>query len=267
MDPRRGHPPTSAAALIGVGRAVRATADAYTLSLGSISSHVLNGALYPLGYDLLKDLEPVSLLASIPGVIVGRKTIPGDDFRALITWLKTNPDKASAGIAGVGNIAHLAGILFQERTGTRFQFVPYRGTAPAMQDLVAGLIDLMVASPVDFLPHLRSGSIKAYAVMGGSRLGIAPEIPTVDEVALAGLYASAWYGLWAPKSAPSAAIVKLNLAIVESLADVQLRARLAQLGFDVFLREQQTPEALRAYQKAEIEKWWPIIKAAGIKAE
>jgi tripartite-type tricarboxylate transporter receptor subunit TctC len=252
---------------IGVGRAVRAAADGYTLSFGSISSHVLNGALYPLGYDLLKDLAPVALLGSVPLVVVGRKAIPGDDLRGLITWLKTNPDKASAGTAGVGNITHVAGILFQERTATRFQFVPYRGTAPAMQDLVAGLIDLMVASPIDFLPHLRSGSIRAYAVMGSSRLAVAPDIPTADEAGLAGLYASAWYALWAPKSAPSVAIAKLNVAIVESLADVQLRARLAQLGFDVFAREQQTPEALATLQKAEIEKWWPIIKAAGIKAE
>jgi tripartite-type tricarboxylate transporter receptor subunit TctC len=255
---------TGANGSIGVGRVVRATADGYQLGFGSITTHVLNGAIYKLGYDLLKDLEPVALLAGFPAVVVGKKAIPGNDLSGLIAWLKTNSNRASAGTAGVGNINHVAGILFQQRTGTHFQFVPYRGTAPAMQDLVAGLIDLMWASPIDFLPHLRSGSIKAYAVMARSRLAAALEIPTVDEAGLVGTYVSAWDGLWAPKGTPRAIIAKLNTAITEALADGHVRAQLVDFGCDLFPREEQTPEALAAFQRSEIEKWWPIIKAAGI---
>jgi tripartite-type tricarboxylate transporter receptor subunit TctC len=258
---------TGAAGSIGVGRVARAPADGYTLSIGSVSSHVMSGATYVLGYDLLNDLAPVSLLTTYPLLIVGKKAIPANNLTDLIAWLKANPDRASAGTGGVGSIAQLGGILFQQLTSTRFQFVPYRGTSPAMQELVAGLIDLMFVSPIDALPQLQSGNIKVYAVMAKGRLVAAPDIPTSDEAGLAGLYVSVWNGLWVRNGTPNDAIAKINTAIVGALADARVRSRLADLGQEIFPPGQQTPEALRVLQKAEIEKWWPIIKAANIKAE
>jgi tripartite-type tricarboxylate transporter receptor subunit TctC len=252
---------------VGVGRVVRAAPDGYTLSIGSMSSHVLNGAVYRLSYDLLKDLEPVAPLVGEPTVIVGKKALPADDLGNLIAWLRTNPGKASAAIPGVGNMGHLAGILFQKLTNTTFQFVPYRGDAPAILDLVAGQIDISFDSPSGTLAHLRSGSIKAYAVTAKSRLAVAADIPTVDEAGLAGFYVSNWRGLWAPRNTQKTIITKLNAAVVDALADPTVRARFADLGQEIFPREQQTPEALGALQKAEVEKWWPIIKAAGIRGE
>jgi tripartite-type tricarboxylate transporter receptor subunit TctC len=252
---------------IGVGRVVRAAPNGYTLSLGSVSSHVMNGAMYALSYNVLADLEPLSLLTSFPGMIVGRKDMPANDLSGLIAWLKANPDRAAAGTAGVGNITHLAGILFQQVTGTRFRFVPYRGSAPAMQDLVAGQTDLMFPTPDVVQSQWRSGNIKAFAVMAKSRLASAPEIPNVDEAGLAGSYVSAWVGLWAPKGTPTAVIARLNAAVVDALADERVRTSLTELGQEIFPRAQQTPQSLRDFQKAEIEKWWPIIKAANIKAE
>jgi tripartite-type tricarboxylate transporter receptor subunit TctC len=252
---------------VGVGRVVRAAPDGYTLSIGSMSSHVLNGAVYRLSYDLLKDLEPVAPLVGEPTVIVGKKALPADDLGNLIAWLRANPGKASAATPGVGNMGHLAGILFQKLTNTTFQFVPYRGTAPAILDLVAGQVDITFDTLAGTLAQLRAGTIKAYAVATKSRLPIAPDIATVDEVGLPGFYVSNWRGLWAPRATPRAVIAKLNAAVVDALADPSVRARLADLGEEIFPREQQTPEALAALQRAEIEKWWPIIKAAGIKAE
>jgi tripartite-type tricarboxylate transporter receptor subunit TctC len=258
---------TGAAGSIGVGRVARAPADGYTLSIGSVSSHVMTGAIYALGYDLLNDLTPVSLLTTYPLLIAGKKAIPANDLADLIAWLKANPDTASAGTGGVGSVAHLGGILFQQQTNTRFQFVPYRGTSSAMQDLVAGVIDLMFVSPIDALPQVQSGNIKAYAVTAKGRLVAAPDIPTSDEAGLAGLYVSVWNGLWVRKGTPNDAIAKINTAIVGALADARVRSRLADLGQEIFPPGQQTPEALRVLQKAEIEKWWPIIKELGIKAE
>jgi tripartite-type tricarboxylate transporter receptor subunit TctC len=252
---------------IGVGRVVRAAPDGYTLSLGSSGSHALNGAAYALSYDLLADLAPISPLTDEPGVMVAKKAMPANDLTGLIAWLKANPDRASAGIAGVGNIFHLAGILFQQLTGTRFQFVPYRGEAPFMQDLVAGLIDIALDSPSGALPQVRAGNIKAYAATAKSRLAAAPGIPTFDEAGLAGFYISNWRGLWAPKGTPSAVMAKLNAAVVDALADARVQARLADVGDEIFPREQQTPEALAALQKADIEKWWPFIKLIGIRAQ
>jgi tripartite-type tricarboxylate transporter receptor subunit TctC len=252
---------------VGVGRVVRAAPNGYTLSIGSNGSHVLNGAVYRLSYDLLKDLDPVSPLVGEPGIIVGKKAIPADDLDHLIAWLKANPGKASAGTPGVGNLGHLAGILFQQITNTGFQFVPYRGTAPAILDLVAGQVDIMFDTPSGTLAQLRSGNIKAYAVASKSRLSVAPDIPTVDEAGLAGFYISNWRGLWVPRGTPKTVIAKLNSAVADALAEPRVRSRLIDLGYEIFPREQQTPEALAALQKAEIEKWWPIIKAAGIKAE
>ncbi len=256
-----------AAGSIGVGRAVRAGGDGYTLSIGTLSTHVLIGALYALQYDLRKDLEPVAQLAIEPLLIVARKSMPAKDLQELIAWLRANPDKASAGIAGVGATGHVTGIFFQRETQTRFQFVPYRGNAPAIADLLAGQIDLMIEPSSNFLQQVRAGSIKAYAVAARTRIAAAPDIPTVDEAGLPGFHTALWYGLWVPRDTPKDVIAKLNAAVVAALADAGVRARLAGLGLELPAREQQTPEALGAYQKAEIEKWWPIIRAANIKGE
>jgi len=216
---------------------------------------------------MLRDFEPITLTVMIPILIVSKNALPAKNLRELIGWLKANPDKASAGNAGVGDISHIAGVLFQNVTGTRFHFVPYRGTPPALQDLVAGHIDLMLLNLTTSLPHIRDGSIKAFAVTAKSRLAAAPEIPTVDEAGLPGFYFTLWIGLWAPKGTPKDVIAKLNSAVLSALADPAVRTRLSDLGMEIFPRDQQTPEAFAAFQKAEIEKWWPIIKAAGIKAE
>jgi tripartite-type tricarboxylate transporter receptor subunit TctC len=258
---------TGAGGTIGVGRVARAVPDGYTLSVGFLGTHVLNGAIYRLQYDVLKDFEPVALLASNPQLIVAKNALPAKSLNELIAWLQANPGKASQGTAGVGSPAHVSGAYFQKETGTRFQFIPYRGAAPAMQDLVAGQIDLMFDQAVNSLPHVRGGKIKAYAVTAKTRLVSAPEIPTVDEAGLRGFYISIWSGMWAPKGTPKDVVAKLNAAVVDALAHPTVRRQLADLGQEVPPRGQQTPEALGTFQRAEMEKWWPIIKTAGIKAE
>jgi len=250
---------------IGVGRVARAAPDGYTLDIGQWDTHVGNGALYPLTYDLQKDLEPIGLLSTNPQLILGRKALPADDLKGLVAWLKANPDKATQAVQTAG--AHVAGVLLQQATGTRFQFVPYRGAGPAMQDLVSGHIDLLVTQAAVALPQIRSGAIKAFAVTSKSRSPVVPDIPTVDEGGVPGLYVAGWFGLFAPKGTPRDVIAKLNAAMVDTLADPNVRARFADLGQEIASREQQTPEGLAAFHKAEIEKWWPIIKAANIKGE
>jgi tripartite-type tricarboxylate transporter receptor subunit TctC len=252
---------------IGIGRVARAAPDGYTIAVGIWSTHVANAAIYTLQYDVVKDFEPIALLASAPQLILARNAVPANDLIGLIAWLKANPDRASQGTAGVGSPPHIAGILFQHMTDTRFQFVHYRGSAPAVQDLVAGQIDIGNDSPITSLPQVRAGSIKAYAVTAKSRLASALDIPTVDEAGLPGFYFSVWFAFFAPKGTPKPIIDKLNVATVEALGAPGVRARFADLGLDLFPREQQTPAALGALQKADIDKWWPIIKAAGIKAE
>ena len=256
-----------AAGSLGVGRVARAAADGYTLSAGFVGTHVFNGATYTLQYDVLKDFEPISLIANNSWLIVAKKAMPANDLKDLIAWLKSNPDKASQGTIGPGSPHHVAGVFFQKETGTRFQFVPYRGAAPAMQALVAGQIELIIDSPTIAMPQVRAGTIKGYAVAAKSRLATAPDIPTVDEAGLPGFYVSSWSGLWAPKGTPKEIIAKLSTAVADGLAEAAVRSRFADIGMQVFPREQQTPEALSAHQKAEIAKWWPIIKAAGIKVE
>jgi tripartite-type tricarboxylate transporter receptor subunit TctC len=256
-----------AAGSIGVGRAARAAPDGYTLSIGTSTTHVLIGALYALSFDLAQDLEPVAQLGVEPLLIVGKKNMPANNLRELIAWLRANPDKASAGVAGVGATGHVAGISFQKETGTRFQFVPYRGNGPGLQDLIAGQIELMIEPSSNFLSQVRAGSIKAYAITAKSRVAAAPDIATVDEAGLPGFYASLWYGLWLPRGAPKDVVAKLNAAVVDALADAAVQKRFADLGIELPPRAQQTPEGLGALQKAEIEKWWPIIKAANIKGE
>ena len=249
----------------GVGRVARAAPDGYTLDIGQWDTHVANGATYPLAYDLMKDFEPIALISSNPFLVLARKTMPADDLKGLIVWLKANPDKATQAIPTAGS--HVAGILFQKQTDTRFAFVPYRGGAPAMQDLVAGQIDMMIIQAAVALPQVRGGAIKAYAVTARSRFAAAPGVPTVDEAGLPGLYISGWFALFAPKGTPKPVTDKLNAAVVDALGNANVRARLADLGQEIPPPEQQTPEALAAFHKAEVEKWWPIIKAANIKGE
>jgi len=258
---------TGAAGSIGVGRVARAAPDGYTLSIGHWSTHVVNGAIYPLPYDLLRDLEPIVLLPSNPMIVVSKSAVPAKNLNEFVGWIKANEGKVSAGTAGAGSATHVAGVYFQNVTGTRFQFVPYRGTGPALQDLVAGQIDFIVDQASNSLQHVRDGKIRAYAVTASARLPSAPDIPTVAEAGLPSLDISVWYGLWAPKGTPKEIIAKLNAAAVQALSEPTVRHRFAELGLDMPPRDRLTPEALAAYQKAEIEKWWPVIKGANIKTE
>jgi tripartite-type tricarboxylate transporter receptor subunit TctC len=256
-----------AAGSIGVGRAVRSAADGYTLSIGTSTTHMLTGGLYALQFDLLKDLEPIIQIGSEPLLIVGKKSLPADDLKGLIAWLKANPDKASVGIAGVGATGHLTGISFQKQTGTKFQFVPYRGNGPAMQDLLAEQIDFMIEPSSNFKSLVDAGSVKPYAITGRTRLPSSPDIPTANEAGLSGFFVSLWYGLWVPKGTPKEIVAKLNATMVQLLADPAVKQRFEELGIQITPLAQQSPEALRALQKAEAERWWPIIKAANLKAE
>jgi tripartite-type tricarboxylate transporter receptor subunit TctC len=256
-----------AAGSLGVARAVRSAADGYTLSIGTSTTHMLTGGLYALQFDLLKDLEPVIQIGSGPLLIVGRKSLPADDLKGLIAYLKANPDKASVGIAGVGATGHLTGISFQKETGTRFQFVPYRGNAPAMQDLLAEQIDFMIEPSSNFKSLVGVGSVKPYAITGRTRLPSSPDIPTADEAGVPNFFASLWYGLWVPKDTPKDIIARLNAIMVQVLADPSVQKRFDELGIQITPLARQSPEALRGFQKAEAERWWPIIKASNLRAE
>ena len=256
-----------AAGTIGVGRVARANPDGYTVGIGHWSTHVVNGAIYALRYDLLKDFEPVALIASNPQILVTKNAVPAQDLRELVTWVKANQERISVGTAGIGAASHVTGVYFQTATNTKLQFVPYKGTGPALLDLMAGHIDLMFDQASNSLPHARAGKLRAYAVTAKTRLPAAPDIPTVDEAGLPGLHIAVWHALWLPRGAPKELIAKLNAASIEALADPAVRNRLADMGQEIPSREQQTPEALGAYHKAEIDKWWPLIKAAGIKGE
>ncbi len=257
---------TGAAGTIGVGRVVHAQPDGYTLSLGHWSTHVANGAIYALPYDLLNDLEPIALLPSNPMLIVSGKSMPATNLEDLVAWLKDHPS-ATIGTAGVGSGSHISGVYFQNFAGTHLQYVPYRGTDPALIDLMAGRIDMMFDQVSEATQKLQAGQIKAFAVTAKNRLPSLPDIPTVDEEGLKGLYVNIWYGLWAPKGTPKDIIAKLNAAAVKAMADPVVKKRFADLGLDMPPPDKQSAQALGALQKAEIDKWWPIIKAAGIKAE
>lgn len=257
----------TAGGTVAVGRVARAAPDGYTIAIGQYGNFVLNGAIYALPYDVLNDFAPVSVLASNPQLIVSKNAVPANNLKELIAWLKNNPGKASQGTAGSGSPAHISGVYFQNATGTRFEFVPYKGAAPAMLDLLAGQIDLLIDQASNALPQVKAGRIRAYAVTARSRLDAAPDIPTVDEAGLPGFYVSVWHGLWAPKSTPAPVIAKLDESIQRALADTAVRKRFAELGQEIPPREQQTPDGLHALQRAEADKWWPIIKAAGIRAD
>ena len=258
---------TGAGGSIGLGRAVRAPADGYTLQIGTSTTNMLLGGLYPLQFDLINDLVPILLIASEPLMIVGKKNLPAKDLKELIAWLKANPDKASVGIPAVGGTGHLAGLSFLKETGTQVQFIPYRGNGPALQDLVAGQIDLQIEPASNFYIQAKAGAIKPYAIAAKTRVAVAPDIPTTEEAGLPGYTASLWYGLWAPKDTPNDIVARLNAAMLEALVHEETRKRFADLGLEAPARAQQSPEALRAFQKSEADKWWPIIKAANIKGQ
>jgi tripartite-type tricarboxylate transporter receptor subunit TctC len=252
---------------IGTGKVARAEADGHTLILGTIATHVFNGAAYPLNYDVVADFEPISLIAFDPQIIVVKKDLPVANLAQLIAWLKANPDKATAGTAGVGSTSHVSAVKFQALTGTRFRFIPYRGLAPAMQDLVAGQIDILFDLAASAVPQVRAQSIKPLAVTSSVRLPSASEIPTVDEAGLSGFYFVNWHAIWAPRGTSTEIATRLNAAIRKTLTDQHVLERLADIGQQVPALAQQTTQALADYQHEEIAKWWPVIKAADIHGE
>ena len=258
---------TGAGGTIALGRIARSAPDGYTLSIGHFGSHVIAGAVYSLKYDALKDFEPVALIANNPQVLVSKTTLAAKDLKELIAWAKANGDKVSIGTGGAGTPAHVSAVYFNQATGSKAQIIHYRGSAPAMTDLFGGVIDLYFDQTATAVANAKARRVNAYAVTDKSRLAAAPEIPTVDEAGLPGFYMSVWHAIWVPRSTPKPVIGRLNGAIVEALADPAVRKRLTDMVQEIPLREQQAPEYLGAHHKAEIEKWWPLIKAAGIKAE
>ena len=247
-----------------VGRLARAAPDGYTIDIGQWDTHV-GSIIYKLNYDLEKDFAPVGLISINPQLMVAKKALEANDLKGLVTWMKANPGKGL--FVNQNAAARVTGILLQQATGTEFQFVPYRGAGPAMTDLLAGQVDLLVVQAAVALPQVQAGTIKAIANLSPRRSPAIPDIPTSDEGGVPGLYMSGWFGFFAPKGTPNDVIGTLNAAMAQTLADPAIRARFTQLGLDVASREQQTPEGLAAFHKAEIEKWWPIIKAAGLTAE
>jgi len=258
---------TGAGGSLGVGRVVRAAPDGYTVSIGHLGTHVANGAIYKLGYDLVTDLEPVVLLPSNPMIFVSKNAVPAKSLGELLAWLKARPAPAAAGTAGAGSASHVAGLYFESVTGIKLQYVPYRGTAPAMTDLVAGQIDMIIDQTSNSISQVRAGTIRAYAVTDEKRLETAADIPTVDEAGLPGFHMSLWSGLWVPKGTPKDVIAKINAAAVDAMSDPAVRAKFENLGLQMPPKDQLTPEALGAFQKAEIAKWWPMLKAADVKLE
>jgi tripartite-type tricarboxylate transporter receptor subunit TctC len=249
---------------IAVGRVARAAPDGYTFDIGQWDTHV-GSIIYKLDYDLQKDFEPIGLVSNNPQLMVAKKDLPADNLKDLVAWMKTNPGKIN--FVNQNAAANVTGVLFEKLTGQKFQYIPYRGAGPAMTDLVSGQVDLLVVQGAVALPQIRGGKIKAIANLSPQRSASMPDIPTSDETGVKGLYMSGWFGFWAPKGTPKDIIAKLNAAMIEALADPAVKARFTELGLDVAPRELQTPEGLAAFQKTEIDKWWPIIKDAGISAQ
>ncbi len=258
---------TGASGSIGAGRVARATPDGYTIVYGANVTHVLNAAVYKLNYDVVADFEPIALIGNTPWLVAVRKDFPANDLRGLIAWLKANPDKASSGTAGPGSPSHIGGVVFQSVTGTRFQLIPYKGTAPSIPDLISGNLDMAILDPITSLPQFRGGRIKIFAAMAKSRTAMAPDIPSVDEAGAPGVYVEPWQAMFAPKGTPKDVIEKLNGAVVSALDDPTIRKRFAEQSYVLTPRKNLTPAYLAEFHRGEIAKWWPIIKAAGIKAE
>jgi tripartite-type tricarboxylate transporter receptor subunit TctC len=258
---------TGAGGSIGVGRVVRSPADGYTIGFGHLGTHVANGAVYKLGYDLVADLEPIVMLPSNPMIVVSKNDVPAKTLNELLAWLKSRPEPVTAGTAGLGSGSHIAGLYFENATGIKLQFVPYRGTAPAMNDLVAGQIDVIIDQTSNSINQVRAGTIRAYAVTDDKRVASAPDIPTTDEAGLPGFHMILWSGLWAPKGTPKEIVAKLNAAAIEALNDPAVQKQFVNLGLQMPPENQLTPQALGDRQKAEIAKWWPIIKAAHVAVE
>src|SRR5262245_2822717 len=256
-----------AAGSIAFGRVARATPDGYLVGIGHIGPNVFNGAIYNLQYDLLKDFEPIAMVATNPQILVGKNALAAKDLKELLAWVKANGDKVSYGTAGPGSPSHVTGVYFNQLIGSNAKAIHYKGAAPAMTDLISGQIDIYFDQAVTAVPNSKAGRVRPYAVTANKRIAAAPEIPTVDEAGLPGLYMSIWHAIWAPRGTPPAVIARLNGAVVEALADEAVRKRLMDIGQEIPPREQQTPQALGAHHKAEIEKWWPLVKAAGVKAD
>jgi tripartite-type tricarboxylate transporter receptor subunit TctC len=258
---------TGAAGSLAVERGARAIPDGYTLVMGDWSTHVVNAAMYDLPYDVVKDFEPVSLLPSAPLIIVSPNAVPAGNLKELVDWIKADPSKVNFGTSGHGSPSDVSGVLLQNVTGAKFQLVPYRGAALVMADMIAGTIQLSMFPVTVALPQVRAGCVRSYAITAPTRSAAAPDIPTVDEAGLPGFHISLWWGFWMPKGTSKYIIAKLDAAVIDALADPATQKRIADQGLDIPPREQQTPEALAAYQKAEIEKWWPIVKPANIKGQ
>jgi tripartite-type tricarboxylate transporter receptor subunit TctC len=258
---------TGAGGSIGVGRTVRSPPDGYTIGFGHLGTNVANGAIYKLGYDLVSDLEPVVLLPSNPMIIVSKNAVPAKSLTELLAWLKSRPTPPTAGTAGAGSGSHIAGLYFEKMSGIKLQYVPYRGTAPALTDLVAGQIDIIVDQTSNSISQVRAGAIRAYAVTADKRVDSAPDIPTTDEAGLPGFHMTLWSGLWVPKGTPKEIVNRLNAAAIDALNDPVARKQLEGLGLQMPPPDQLAPQALGDWQKAEIAKWWPMIKAADVKVD
>ncbi|MGE3159034.1 MAG: tripartite tricarboxylate transporter substrate-binding protein [Xanthobacteraceae bacterium] len=252
---------------IGAARAVRAAPDGYTINFSNVASHVFSNVVYKLPFDMLADLEPIALLTISPVWIIARNSLPAKDVKELVAWLKANSDKATWGIVGPGSPAHLCGVYFQKNTGTTFQFVPYRGAGPVIQDLVSGQIDLSCIEASASRPAVQGGKVKAYGLLAKTRWAASPNTPTIDEAGVPGLYLPFWHGMWAPKGTPADVVGQLNGALVDALADPAVSKRFTDLGVAIAPREQQSADGLRSHHKAELDKWRPIIEAASIKPE
>jgi tripartite-type tricarboxylate transporter receptor subunit TctC len=258
---------TGAGGSIGIGRLSRAAPDGYTIAFGNLGTHVANGVIYKLGYDVVTDFTPIVLLPSNPMIVVSKNTVPAKSLGELIAWLKAKPAPATAGTAGAGSGSHIAGLYFESVAGIRLEYVPYRGTGLAMNDLVAGQIDVIIDQMSNSIAQVRAGTIRAYAVSGEARAETAPDVPSADEAGLSGFHMSLWSGLWAPKGTPKEIIAKLNRAAVEAMSDPEVRKQMENLGLQMPPSDQLTSDALGAIQKAEIAKWWPLLKAAGVRGE
>ena len=258
---------TGAGGTIAGNKIAHAAPDGYSVTIGHIGTHVIVGAVQKMSYDVFNDFEPVAMIASNPQIIVTNPAAPPKDLKELVSWAKSQGKPISSGTGGPGTPSHIMAVYFGNATGVPMEPIHYKGSGPAMQDLIAGHIQMGFEQAANAIPHIKGGKIKAYAVTAKTRLAAAPEIPTVDEAGLPNFYMSSWHAYWVPKGTPRAVIDRLNAAIVESLADPAVQKRLADLGQEIPAREQQTPEALRAHHKAEIDKWWPLIKTAGIKTD